>query len=179
MITQTAGAENRQPFEPCSVELHMKMNYLLLTLVMAVFAVSAALGQAAPKPKNPNFDASLAKKLGADERGMKNYVLVILKAGPNYSKLAGKERDEVFKGHFANINRLAKEGSLLVAGPFGDQEGDWAGLFVFNVDTVEAAQKLTETDPTLKAGVFIGEYHKWYGSAAMMEISRIHNTLTP
>ena len=128
-----------------------------------------------PRPQrktgNPNYDADLAKKLGADERGMKNYVVVILKAGPKYSTLKGDERAEVFKGHFANINRLAKEGSLVVAGPFGDDEGDWAGLFVFNVDSIEAAKKLTETDPTIKAGVFVGEYHKWYGSAAMMEIS--------
>jgi len=135
--------------------------------------------QAKSTPSNPNYDSALAKKLGADERGMKNYVLVILKNGPKYDSVKGDERKAIFNGHFANIGRLAKEGSLLVAGPFDDPSGDWAGLFVFNVDSVEAAQKLTETDPTIKAGVFIGEFHKWYGSAAMMEIGRIHKTLTP
>ena len=54
-----------------------------------------------------------------------------------------------------------------------------SGPLFFRPDSIEAAKKLTETDPTIKAGVFIGEYHKWYGSAAIMEINRIHNTLTP
>jgi uncharacterized protein YciI len=150
----------------------------MVTCALVAVCGVVGFGQAAKKDPNPNFDAKLAKKLGADERGMKNYVLVILSKGPNYDKVKGDERKEVFKGHFANIGRLAKEGSLVVAGPFGD-EGDWAGLFVFNVDTIEAAQKLTETDPTIKAGVFVGQYHKWYGTAAMMEINRIHNTITP
>ena len=157
----------------------MKITKLFLTLAIACFAAGAAAAQEKPKTVNPNYDAALAKKLGADQRGMKNYVLVILKNGPNYEKVKGDERKAIFNGHFANIGRLAKEGSLLVAGPFDDAKGDWAGLFVFNVDSIEAAQKLTETDPTIKSGVFIGEYHKWYGSAAVMEISRIHDTLTP
>ena len=158
----------------------MKILHLVtfLTLVFAC-AASATYGQAATQTPNREYDAALAKRLGADQRGMKNYVLVVLKKGPKYDLVKGDERKEIFKGHFANIGRLAKEGSLLVAGPFDDANSDWAGLFVFNVDSVEAAQKLTETDPTIKAGVFVGEFHKWYGSAAMMEIGRIHNTLTP
>lgn len=152
---------------------------LLVGIAIVSIGMIAVSAQEKTKPSNPNYDSALAKKLGADQRGMKNYVLVILKKGPKYDTVKGDEWKEIFRGHFANIGRLAKEGSLLVAGPFDDASGDWAGLFVFNVDSVEAAQKLTETDPTIKAGVFVGEYHKWYGSAAMMEISRIHNTLTP
>jgi uncharacterized protein YciI len=155
------------------------IDLLCLIFITLGVVVLSAYGQDTAKPANPNYNAELAKKLGADQRGMKNFVLVILKKGPNYDKVKGDERKEVFKGHFANIGRLAKEGSLAVAGPFDDAGGDWAGLFVFNVDSIEAAKKLTETDPTIKAGVFIGEYHKWYGSAAMMEVNRIHNTLTP
>jgi uncharacterized protein YciI len=119
------------------------------TLVFACVA-SGTYGQGAPKTPNREYDAALAKKLGADQRGMKNYVLVVLNKGPKYDVVKGDERTEIFKGHFANIGRLAKEGSLLVAGPFDDPGSDWAGLFVFNVDSVEAAQKLTETDPTIK-----------------------------
>ena len=158
----------------------MKIIYLTGFLFLVFTFVGGEVhGQAAEKPPNREYDANLAKKLGADQRGMKNYVLVVLKKGPKYDAVKGKERKQIFNGHFENIGRLAKEGSLLVAGPFDDPSGDWAGLFVFNVESVEAAKKLTETDPTIKAGVFVGEYHKWYGSAAMMEIGRIHNTLTP
>ena len=53
---------------------------------------------------NPKYDAEAAKRLGADQRGMRSYVLVVLKTGPN--KVApGKERDEMFAGHFANKKR--------------------------------------------------------------------------
>ena len=150
--------------------------FVISGLVLA--AEVSTFAQSTEKPRNPNYDATLAKKLGANERGMKMYVLAILKAGPNYSSLKGNERAEIFKGHFANIERMSKEGSLVVAGPFGDATGDWAGIYIFNVTSIEDAKKLTATDPTIKSGLFVGEYHVWYGSAAMMEISRIHGTLT-
>ena len=154
------------------------LNYFFVISAVVVLAGLAAYAQTTEKPKNPNYDAALAKKLGANERGMKVYVLAILKAGPNYSTCKGNERAEIFKGHFANISRMAKEGTLVVAGPFGDTASDWAGLYIFNVASIEEAQKLTVTDPSIKAGLFIGEYHIWFGSAAMMEITRIHGTLT-
>src|SRR4029078_3627044 len=129
----------------------------------------------ADKPANPTFDAELAKRLGADQMGMRNYVLVILKTGPKVIA-PGKERDEIFKGHFANINRLATEGKLAVAGPFEDKN-DWRGMFIFNVENVEDAQKLTATDPVVKSGLMVAEYHKLYCSAALMEVGNIHKKI--
>jgi len=102
-----------------------------------------------------SYDAELAKKLGADERGMKNYVLCILKTGPKDADVKGKSRDAIFAGHFANINRLADEGKLAVAGPFADNDKAWRGLYIFNVSTIEEAQKLVMLDPAVKAGVFL------------------------
>lgn len=37
----------------------------------------------------PKYDADLAKKLGADPYGMKNYVFVILKTGPADANFKG------------------------------------------------------------------------------------------
>lgn len=122
-----------------------------------------------------SFDAQYASRLGADKMGMRQYVLVILKTGPN-KMAAGKERNEMFAGHFANINRLAKEGKLAVAGPLDGVDG-WRGLYVFAVPTIEEAQALTATDPVIINGEMIAEYHKWYGSAAMMEVSKIHEKI--
>ncbi|MEP7077188.1 MAG: YciI family protein [Acidobacteriota bacterium] len=137
---------------------------LLAILAFSIFGLA--------QNKNANFDAGLAKKLGADKMGMKNYVMVILKTGPT-NVPAGKERDEIFKGHFANIHRLADGGKLAVAGPFDDTNG-WRGMFIFNVETIEDAKKLTETDPVIKSGVMIAEFHKLYCSAALMEVNKIH-----
>ena len=156
----------------------MRFNIVFLFLALLMFSSSAAFGQAPAKEdvKNPNFDAGLAAKLGADKIGMKNYVLAILRTGPANIP-AGKERDEIFKGHFANIQRLADEGKLVVAGPFGDQGVDWRGMFIFNVETIEDAQKLTATDPVLKSGLMVAEFHKLYCSAALMEVNNIHKKI--
>ncbi len=133
--------------------------------------------QQAPAPP-PVADPALAKQLGADERGMRNYKLVILKTGPTPVP-AGPARDEMFRGHFTNIQRLADEGKLAVAGPFGDKGVDWRGLFILAVDTTEQAEQLVGTDPVLKSGEMIAEYHKLYASAALMSIPGIHEKIAP
>src|ERR1700741_1900714 len=134
-------------------------------LLLLIASISAA---------DPVYDAELAKKLGADDMGMKQYVLVILKTGPNDATVKGKEREDIFAGHFANIGRLADEGKLAVAGPFGKNEKSFRGLYIFNVAKVEEAQKLTEMDPAVKAGIFVVDMTPWYGSAALMATNEIH-----
>lgn len=150
----------------------MKRTLSLLPLVFLFsFLVSA---QTAEKP-NPKYDAELAKKVGADEYGMRKYVLGFLKTGPKDGEVKGDARSELFKAHLANINRLAAEGKLAVAGPFNDPEKKFRGLFIFAVPTVEEAKALAETDPTVKAGVLIVEYVPWYGSAALMLTNDLHD----
>jgi uncharacterized protein YciI len=154
----------------------MKIRFLIISAAACLFLTFSSFAQQAPATKvNPAFEAGLAKKLGADKLGMKNYVLVILKTGPN-NVPAGKERDEIFKGHFANIHRLANVGTLVVAGPFGDKN-DWRGMFIFNVATVDEAKELTATDPVIKSGVMVAEYHTLYCSAALMEVNSIHTRI--
>ena len=125
----------------------------------------------------PAFDPDLAKKLGADERGMKTYVLCILKTGPKDAEIKGDQRKEIFAGHFANIGRLADEGKLAVAGPFGKNDKSYRGLYIFNVATIEEAEKLVVLDPAVKAGVFIPDLTLWYSSAAMMVINDTHKKI--
>jgi uncharacterized protein YciI len=118
--------------------------------------------------QNPNtsYDSTLAKKLGADQYGMKKYVLVILKTGPNTTE-SKKNLDSLFAGHFSNMDRMVKEGLLIVAGPIGKNERTYRGIFILNVPTIEEAKKIVETDPTVKAKVLEPELYQWYGSAAL------------
>lgn len=144
------------------------MRRLLLALAFTCIAVQA---------QERAYDADLAKKLGADERGMKMFVLCILKTGPNDAEIKGKAREEIFAGHFANIGRLAEEGKLAVAGPFGKNDKSYRGLYIFNVPTIEEAEKLVMLDPAVKAGVFVPDLTLWYGSAAMMIVPEMHKKL--
>ena len=137
----------------------MKYN-LLLFLILGVCL--SAFGQS----ENPKYDKALADSLGADDYGMKTYYLVILKTGSN--QISDKKiLDGLFEGHMANIGRLVANGKLIIAGPLGKNEKNYRGIFILNVKSVEEAQSLLETDPTIKEKVLEAEIFKWYGSAAI------------
>ena len=109
---------------------------------------------------------------------MRRYVLVILRTGPTRVP-DGEKRDAMFAGHFANMERLAKAGKLVLAGPFTKDPDGWRGLFVFAVQDTDEAKVLTETDPVITNGEMVAEYHAWYGSAATMLIPELHEKLQP
>ena len=152
----------------------MKSPLLALSTSLALVAATSvfAVEDAAPKP---GYDAALAEQLGADDYGMRKYVLVILKTGPTPLP-KGEKRDAMFKGHFANMERLAGEGKLAYAGPLDGVDG-WRGMFIFNVATIDEAKKLAETDPVIINGEMIAEYHAHYGSAALMIVNDTHHKL--
>jgi uncharacterized protein YciI len=118
------------------------------------------------------YDAALAGKLKADQYGMRTYVMAFLKAGPNRNR-SREDAQRLQQAHMANINRLAAEGKLVLAGPFAD-DGPLRGIYVFDVATVAEAEALTKTDPAIQAGSLVMELHPWYGSAALMMVNEVH-----
>jgi uncharacterized protein len=125
---------------------------------------------------NPKYNKALADSLGADEYGMKQYVLVILKTGIH--KIDDKAKlNTLFQGHMENISRLANEGKLVVAGPFMKNDKNYRGIFIFNVKTIAEAQALLETDPAVKEKLLEAEMFEWYGSAALGQYLEIHETI--
>ena len=149
-----------------------RLSALICSLLL--LASSAALTQNAT-PVKPAYDPALAKSLGADERGMRSYVLVVLKTGPKKVP-AGPERDKMFQGHFANINRLASEGKLVVAGPSDGVDG-WRGIFVFATGNIDEAKRYVATDPVIISGEMVAEYHQFYGSAGLMLVNETHKKI--
>ena len=144
------------------------------SLALALPLPLPAAAQVTPAPA-PAYDAALAASLGADEHGMRQFVLVILKTGPN--KMSDAEgRKKMFAGHFANMERLAAEKKLVLAGPLDGKEGR-RGIFVFATPEIAEAEKLVATDPVIVNGEMVAEYHKLYGSAAMMMINDVHNRI--
>jgi len=75
------------------------------------------------------------------------------------------------------MKTLAEDKMLVLAGPFGDPEGIRRGLYIFNVKTVEEAQKLVMTDPAVKAGIFTPDFTPYYGSAALMQVNSVHEQI--
>lgn len=149
-----------------------KITLLIIFLLSGLIAFSQNLKTEA---KNPRYDADLAKKLGADDYGMKKYVIAFLKAGPNRNQDSATA-SQLQAAHMANISRMANAGDLVLAGPFTDK-GELKGIYIFNVETIEKAKELTETDPAVKAGRLIMELHTWYGSASLMQTPELHKIL--
>lgn len=125
---------------------------------------------------NPHYDSTLAKALGADDYGMKMYIMVILKTGSN-TTADKKTTDSLFKGHLSNIKRLADDKKLVVAGPFGKNENNFRGIFILNVSSMEEAQELLQTDPAIHAKLLEPVLIPWYGSAALPEYLKADDTI--
>lgn len=156
----------------------MKQLFSINLIILSIFLLShtGASAQNTDTPKKPAYDAELAKKLGADDMGMKSYIFVILKTGPN--KITNKDTlNALFAGHFANINKLADEGKLVVAGPMGNNANNYRGIFILDVKTFEEANALLENDPTIKQKIFDVELYKWYGSAALPVYLETHSKI--
>jgi uncharacterized protein YciI len=93
---------------------------------------------------------------------MNTLYFAFLKKGPNRKEGDGDtpEVQELQKAHIANIERLAKLGKIVAAGPFGD-DGNLRGIFVFRVASLQEAQELCATDPMIKIGRLAVELHPW------------------
>ena len=123
--------------------------------------------------QNNNYDSTLAKKLQADEYGMKSYILVILKAGSS-NDTSKAIRTTAFQGHMANINKLAAENKLVVAGPMGENDKHYEGIFVFNTADINEAKQWVSSDPAIQAKYLDVEFYPWYCTAALQQIPALH-----
>lgn len=76
-----------------------------------------------------------------------NRIFVFLNKRTDKAELPKEQVDKLMEGHMANINRLAKEGKLVAAGPF-DGGG---GIFIFNSSSIEEVKRWLATDPGVQA----------------------------
>ncbi|QLC67927.1 hypothetical protein LPB248_16965 [Flavobacterium sp. LPB0248] len=144
------------------------------SLLIFVFLVMSTIGFS--QESEIKYDEALAKSLHADEYGMKKYVFCLLKSGSN-TTASKEESKKLFEGHMENIGKLAKEGKLVVAGPFMKNDRNYRGIYIFNVETVEEAKALVATDPAIKANLLEAELTPWYCTAALQEIPKMHEKI--
>jgi uncharacterized protein YciI len=75
------------------------------------------------------------------------YVFVFLNKKTDKEELLEDQVKKLMEGHLANINRLAKEGKLIAAGPF-DEGG---GIFIFNTPSTDLVKEWLKPDPGIQA----------------------------
>ncbi|MDC3397191.1 YciI family protein [Flavobacteriales bacterium] len=126
-----------------------------------------------------NQDALRQASRGVDEMGMKPYVFAMLQTGDTTAR-PDSVLSALFAGHMANIERLAEEGKLVVAGPFYDvprAPESWRGLFVLNTADTAEARVWVDQDPAVQAGVFDVVLAPWFSSGALQAVQGLHQDL--
>ena len=98
---------------------------------------------------------------------MKQYFFCMLKRGPNRSQDSATAA-KIQSGHLDYLNKMSKDGVLLMAGPFGD-DTEWRGILIFDVETKEEVEKLVSQDPAVKAGRLIADIHPWWTVKGKLE----------
>jgi uncharacterized protein YciI len=118
---------------------------------------------AAPAAATNAANAPAEKKSAAPpEESMRMYVLGLIYRGEKWTPEKTAETAKIQEQHLANIGRLAEEGKLILAGPFGG-DGELRGLFLFDATTVEEARALADSDPAVQAGRLRVDLLPWYG----------------
>lgn len=87
------------------------------------------------------------------------YQLAFLVRGPSTTQRTQEERNQLQAAHMANIQKLADEKKLLIAGPFGDgnPHPETRGIFLFDTRAAATAREWTSTDPAVQAGTLAME----------------------
>ncbi len=156
----------------------MKASFLWQFLL--IFSL-ASWGCSTKEPQKKNlvhaeYDEALANQLGADQYGMKNYIVCFLK--PGKLKIISQDTHNKIKSENKEfIRQLVKNGHLVMLGHFTENKSFRMQL-VLNVSTVKDAQELVSELPKVKEGLLIPEFTPWYGPAALAELKSIHNKIS-
>lgn len=94
-------------------------------------------------------------------------VFGLLMSGPNRSPSSSEAR-RIQEGHLAYMEELAKQGKLVMAGPFVD-DSPTRGVVVYRGVTVEQAKELAAGDPAVKAGRLVIEARPWMTFKGMLK----------
>jgi hypothetical protein len=83
----------------------------------------------------------------------RTYIVGLLRKGPNFS------RGDTLK--LSSLRDWKQAGAIVIGGSCLDEE-ELRGLYIFTVDSVAAAEALTQEDPAIEAGRLRFEFHPWH-----------------
>ena len=137
------------------------MKILFFFLFISSIVIACSNEQKSPEVSitNPEkFDITKDTTVTVGE--MKRYWLVLLQKGPNRNQ-DSISAEKIQAAHMANINRLAKEGKLVMAGPIG-VEDDLRGIFLMNCADSTEVENFVKTDSAVITGRLVMKYYPWW-----------------
>lgn len=94
---------------------------------------------------------------------MKQYFMGFLMRVEDKPDLDSAMVMEIQKAHRNYMSENAKTGTLLIAGPFGD-DGDMRGIVIYDVATKAEADSIISNDPAVKAGRLAIDVKPWWAA---------------
>lgn len=94
---------------------------------------------------------------------MKRYYMGFLMRVPDKPALDSAKVMEIQQAHQDYMSENAKTGTLLIAGPFGD-DGDMRGIVIYDVATKAEADSIISNDPAVKAGRLAIDVKPWWAA---------------
>ncbi len=137
------------------------MKILLVILVVGSMAAACSDDHPATEVSTTSEEKyDITKDTSVYSEEMKRYWLVLLQKGPNRNQ-DSVSAEKIQAAHMANINRLAKEGKLIMAGPIG-VENDLRGIFLMNCADSTEVENFVRTDSAVITGRLIIKYYPWW-----------------
>ncbi|MBS1724824.1 MAG: hypothetical protein JSS66_17925 [Armatimonadetes bacterium] len=96
------------------------------------------------------FFAKNYLRKGADFLDLGTYWIGFLERPKDAPTVSKEESQKIQDGHMANITKMAKEGALLLAGPFVE-DTSLRGIFIFKEMPKAEVESLVAEDPAIKA----------------------------
>jgi uncharacterized protein len=92
---------------------------------------------------------------------LESYTFVLLHRGPRADEYGDAELEEIQAGHLAFLDRMRREGHMVLSGPFRDQADETKRGFSIYRTSLEETRRLTEEDPAIQAGRMSIEAMTW------------------
>lgn len=171
-----------------------------LLIILAILCIGCG-ARVTETPKTDNtsennatgstFDSALAAKLGADDYGMKAYIMVYLLPGNPAAtdSLTPERNQELQMLHLKHLFSQATEGKMVLVGPMMQMAKpdttqnpnsalrSVSGICVYDC-SYEEAKARANADPRAIAGQIRVECYPWYGSAALGMVNDISAKIT-
>ena len=129
---------------------------------MKIFVLAAAFFAAilSADYNQPNGASVLASKQETKTEDMKQYWMVMLYKGANRMH-SESDAEKIQQAHLANINWLAENGTIIMAGPMG-YDKDLRGLFIMDGKDSAQIAGYIKSDSAIITGRLRFEIHPWW-----------------
>lgn len=133
---------------------------IMLFIFLAIFIAACNHHQESSSPAKTSATHGPDSDSSASAGKMKRYWLVLLKKGPDRGQDSAAA-EKIQAAHIANIERLGREGKLIMAGPLGI-DTTIRGIFLLDCKDSAEVEAMVNTDTAVKTGRLIMEYYPWW-----------------